>query len=334
MLNPPTLTDGGENDDIESTDDANPIYHSLKSFAQWVLSAIAIASIQAFFGDVIVAFIRREQFISGLFIGTVLAVVIVSILGITLINSTTVIEWHGLERYHVKQAKKITKGRSWTAISYTIYIILLILSGILYSVLIQYIAGFYIFLLFLMSWAIVSSIKSAWLDDKLLPKFIINIPENFDKYSNKKKQMLVAPLFESQILNSLLLAIGLGFVFVPQGDIETFQAIIPISVPILIGGVLPDIDVAFGKHRKTTHNIFIVGLFILYPLLFNNLQYIWIGILSHLIIDITGTVRGIALFYPLSDAEYRFQTGTSNQSTVLITVIEIITAAIVFRYVI
>jgi hypothetical protein len=133
---------------------------------------------------------------------------------------------------------------------------------------------------------------------------------------------------KGHVLNGVLLAIGLGYVLEPAGDIETFRTIAATLVPVTLGALFPDIDTAFGKHRKTFHNVLTLGVFAAYPLYFGNLHYVWIGVLSHYVLDVMGSKRGIALFYPLS-TEYGLPIGVSTSSsyadavTVAVTAVEL-----------
>jgi membrane-bound metal-dependent hydrolase YbcI (DUF457 family) len=99
---------------------------------------------------------------------------------------------------------------------------------------------------------------------------------------------------------------------------------------VTLGALFPDVDTAFGRHRKTLHNLPVLAFFVAYPLAFGgNLQYVWVGILTHYVLDVFGSKRGIALFYPLSDAEFGSPTGVTTSSkhadlvTVVITVVEV-----------
>jgi len=62
---------------------------------------------------------------------------------------------------------------------------------------------------------------------------------------------------------------------------------------------------------------------------FGNLQYVWIGVLTHYALDVIGSRRGIALFHPLSDTEYGMPTGVTTSSkyadlvTVIVTAVEL-----------
>jgi membrane-bound metal-dependent hydrolase YbcI (DUF457 family) len=131
------------------------------------------------------------------------------------------------------------------------------------------------------------------------------------------------------VLNALLLALGLGFVIEPGLDMATARTTAQITVPIVLGALFPDVDTAFGRHRKTLHSLPVLGVFLAYPIVFGNLQYVWIGVLTHYVLDVVGSRRGIALFHPLSDREFGFPTGVTTSSkyadlvTVVITALEL-----------
>ncbi|MFW5916929.1 MAG: metal-dependent hydrolase [Halorubrum sp.] len=131
------------------------------------------------------------------------------------------------------------------------------------------------------------------------------------------------------VLNALLLALGLGFVIEPGLDTATARTTAEITVPIVLGALFPDVDTAFGRHRKTLHSLPVLGIFLAYPIVFGNLRYVWIGVLTHYILDVVGSRRGIALFHPLSDAEYGMPTGVTTSSkyadlvTVIVTALEL-----------
>ena len=137
---------------------------------------------------------------------------------------------------------------------------------------------------------------------------------------------------EGHVLNAALLGIGLGFVLEPSGTVETLRTVVAVTVPVTLGALFPDVDTAFGKHRKTLHNLPVVGLFVAFPLVFGNLSYVWIGILTHYVLDYLGSRRGIALFYPLSGQEYGFPSGVTTSSrfanvvTVVVTAVELAAA--------
>jgi len=140
---------------------------------------------------------------------------------------------------------------------------------------------------------------------------------------------------KGHVLNAVLLSIGLGYLLVPVGDVETFKTIIMIGVPITLGALFPDVDTAFGKHRKTLHNLPVLLGFVAFPYVFGNLEYVWIGVLTHYVLDVAGSKRGIALFYPISTQEYGLPTGVTVSSkradfvTAVVTVGELALAAMV-----
>ena len=134
---------------------------------------------------------------------------------------------------------------------------------------------------------------------------------------------------KGHVLNALLLAIGVGYVLEPAGDVSTFVAIAEVSMPLVLGALFPDVDTAFGKHRKTLHNLPVLGIFLAYPYFFGNLSFVWAGILSHYVLDMLGSKRGIALFYPLWSEEFGSPTGVTTTSkyadvvTIVVTLIEV-----------
>ena len=137
------------------------------------------------------------------------------------------------------------------------------------------------------------------------------------------------------VLNAVLLSIGLGYLLEPAGDGTTFATIIAIGVPVTLGALFPDVDTAFGRHRKTLHNLPILAGFLAFPYFFGNLEYVWIGILTHYVLDVAGSRRGIALFYPVLNKEYNLPFGvpvSSNKAdivTVLVTVGELLLAGLI-----
>jgi membrane-bound metal-dependent hydrolase YbcI (DUF457 family) len=141
------------------------------------------------------------------------------------------------------------------------------------------------------------------------------------------------------VMNAVLLSIGLGAVLQPTWDIATAEMIVKLSVPVTLGALMPDVDTAFGKHRKTFHNLPMLAVFMAWPLYFGNLQYVWIGVATHYILDVVGSTRGIALWYPLLSQEYNLPVGipvSSSKSdlvTVLVTGAEIGAFAGILYYV-
>ena len=142
------------------------------------------------------------------------------------------------------------------------------------------------------------------------------------------------------VLNAVLLSIGLGYVLEPSATIETARMMVELLLPVTLGALFPDVDTAFGKHRKTLHNLLVLGIFAAWPIYMGNLNYVWIGITTHYILDVVGSTRGIALFYPLSSTEYNLPVGipvSSSKSdlvTVLVTIAEVGAFAGVLFYVV
>lgn len=136
------------------------------------------------------------------------------------------------------------------------------------------------------------------------------------------------------VLNAVLLTIGLGYVLEPSGGIETFRTIAAVSIPIVLGALFPDVDTAFGRHRKTLHNLPVLALVAAYPIYFDNLQYVWIGVLSHFALDMFGSRRGLALLYPVSDREYSVPFGVpvdssyADMAMAAVTAFELVVAAV------
>jgi len=118
---------------------------------------------------------------------------------------------------------------------------------------------------------------------------------------------------DGHVLNAVLLGIGLGYILQPAGDMETFRTVVEVTIPITLGALFPDVDTAFGKHRKTLHNLPVLGLFLAFPPVFGNLQFVWIGILTHYVLDLLGSKRGLALLYPW-DREFSVPFGVSTSS--------------------
>jgi membrane-bound metal-dependent hydrolase YbcI (DUF457 family) len=140
------------------------------------------------------------------------------------------------------------------------------------------------------------------------------------------------------VLNAMLLSIGLGYLLEPAVDAATFAAIAEVFVPVILGALLPDVDTAFGRHRKTLHNLPVLAVVGAYPLYFGNLQWVWLGVVTHYVLDILGTTRGLALFYPLWSREFDVPLGLPVESsytdllTIAITVGELAGAFVVVHY--
>lgn len=151
------------------------------------------------------------------------------------------------------------------------------------------------------------------------------------------------------VLNAVLLSVGLGYLLrssllqpdsPPTDAVDTVKrlltAILKIGVPIVVGTLIPDLDTTFGRHRKTLHNIGVLALFYVFPLYFQNLYHVWIGILAHYLLDLFGSKRGLALLYPF-EREYRVPFGVRSSSkrasivTVGITGVELASATVILH---
>ena len=144
---------------------------------------------------------------------------------------------------------------------------------------------------------------------------------------------------KGHVLNAVVLSVGLAYLTHPAGDLTTVHAVIAIAAPVTLGALFPDVDTAFGTHRKTFHNLFVLALFFAYPIYFGNLQYVWIGIATHYALDLLGSKRGLALFYPLDSGEFDFPLGVSARSrfssgvVLAVTALELaVAAALVTEY--
>ncbi|MFB6101606.1 MAG: metal-dependent hydrolase [Haloplanus sp.] len=134
---------------------------------------------------------------------------------------------------------------------------------------------------------------------------------------------------KGHVLNAALLSVGLGVVLAaptrvsPATALDTVETVLELSVPVVLGALFPDVDTAFGKHRKTLHNLFVLGVFVGFPLAFDNLQFVWIGVATHYLLDVVGSRRGIAFFYPLTSEEWGLPAGvtTSSKYADLVTVV-------------
>ena len=131
---------------------------------------------------------------------------------------------------------------------------------------------------------------------------------------------------DGHVLNAVLLSIGLGYILEPAGDLTTFRTIAEVIIPVTLGALFPDVDSAFGKHRKTFHNFIVLGVFVAYPYFFGNLRFVWIGVATHFVLDLAGTKRGLALLYPW-EKEFSLPVGVPVSSSYSNLVMLLITAA-------
>jgi len=132
------------------------------------------------------------------------------------------------------------------------------------------------------------------------------------------------------VLNGLLLGMGIGYLLEPGSTLESYASVVAVSIPVLLGTFFPDVDGYWGDHRKTFHNLLTLGVFVAFPFVFGTLEWVWVGIATHYTLDVLGTTRGIALFYPLSNTEYELPVGVTVDSpfatvvTLLVTLFELL----------
>lgn len=103
---------------------------------------------------------------------------------------------------------------------------------------------------------------------------------------------------KGHVVNAVLLSVGISVIAHPRVDLALVVTIAEFGVPILAGSLIPDIDTTFGTHRKTIHNLPTLTVFVAFPLVFDNLHFVWIGVLTHYVLDLLGNVKGMAIFYP------------------------------------
>jgi len=103
---------------------------------------------------------------------------------------------------------------------------------------------------------------------------------------------------KGHVINAAVLSIGVAILLGPSSAIGLAHSIAVVTPPIVLGALFPDIDTAFGTHRRTFHNLLVLVVAISFPVFFDNLQYVWIGITTHYLLDLLGNVKGMALFYP------------------------------------
>ena len=150
------------------------------------------------------------------------------------------------------------------------------------------------------------------------------------------------------VLNAVLLALGLGVILAVSPTSEPTMAtaraaataIAELSLPVVLGALFPDVDTAFGRHRKTLHSLPVLAVFLAFPFYFGNLEYVWVGVATHYVLDVVGSRRGIALFHPFSDREYDLPTGVATSSrwanpvTLAVTAVELGALALVHYHVV
>lgn len=138
-------------------------------------------------------------------------------------------------------------------------------------------------------------------------------------------------------INAVLLSTGLAILLEPGFTHHTIVTWLAVTPPIVLGAIFPDLDTTFGTHRQTFHNLIVLGIAITYPYLFGNLHYVWIGILTHYILDLCGNVKGMAIFYP-SSKFYDIPVGVRVDSqwadivTLLVSIFELIAIGLIIHF--
>lgn len=124
--------------------------------------------------------------------------------------------------------------------------------------------------------------------------------------------------------------VGIALAYVASADIASLPwSVAAIVPPVILGALIPDLDHIVGKHRKTGHNLFLLAGLAIYPALFGNLSFVWVGVAVHFLLDLV-TARGLALFYPLSGKEWSVppdipvDSRAAGAVTGLLTIVEIL----------
>jgi membrane-bound metal-dependent hydrolase YbcI (DUF457 family) len=135
------------------------------------------------------------------------------------------------------------------------------------------------------------------------------------------------------VFNAVCLGLGIGVLLEPSMGVASVESVLGVGVPVLLGALLPDVDTSFGDHRVHGHNLLVLGSVLAFPVAFGNLAWVWLGVLTHYVLDLLGNVRGMALLYPLSENFYDVPVGVNVDSrwadlvTVSVTALELVAAA-------
>ena len=132
----------------------------------------------------------------------------------------------------------------------------------------------------------------------------------------------------NHVINAVLLSFGVSVLLAQTFSVEILEVTIRVAPPIVLGALLPDLDTAFGDHRKTFHNVWVLGFAVIFPYLYGNLYYVWIGVLTHYVLDLLGNRYGMGIFYPFPGF-YDIPVGVNVDSkwadvvTLLVTAVEL-----------
>ncbi|WP_313692050.1 metal-dependent hydrolase [Halorarum halobium] len=138
------------------------------------------------------------------------------------------------------------------------------------------------------------------------------------------------------VVNAVLLGVGTGLLLEPTVSVAALQSVVLVGVPVVLGALFPDIDTSFGTHRKTFHNVWVLGIFVAFPYFTGNLQYVWLGITTHYALDLLGNVKGMGIFHPFP-GYYDIPVGVPVTSkwadvvTLAVTAFELVIVAAIIR---
>lgn len=140
---------------------------------------------------------------------------------------------------------------------------------------------------------------------------------------------------KGHVFNAICLGIGTGILLEPTVSTAALVSVVTVGVPVVLGALLPDVDTAFGTHRQTFHNVWVLGAFVAFPHFLGNLHYVWLGIVTHYALDLLGNQMGMGVFHPFGGM-YDIPVGVTTTSrwadvvTVLVTAFELaVVAAII-----
>jgi len=139
------------------------------------------------------------------------------------------------------------------------------------------------------------------------------------------------------VINAVCLGVGTGVLLDPSMTVGTLRSVLGVGVPVVLGALLPDVDTSFGAHRVHGHNLLVLGAVLAFPLIYGNLGWVWLGVVTHYVLDLLGNVRGMALFYPLTRRFYDVPVGVTVNSpladvvTVIVTGVELAVIAAIVR---
>ena len=135
------------------------------------------------------------------------------------------------------------------------------------------------------------------------------------------------------VFNAVCIGVGIGLLLEPTPSLDALWSVAAVAPPVILGALLPDVDTSFGDHRIHGHNLLVLGTVLAFPIAFDNLAWVWLGVVTHYVLDLLGNVRGMAIFYPLSRRFYDVPVGVNIDSrwadvvTVLVTAVELAAAA-------